>query len=639
MRNSRQAKQNDLLLKFLLIATVFFIVLVGILFWQQREVPTVAVTEEHAIIHFSDRSEPTSVTAAYLYGSKYIHDIEAYPQIRDLFFNVSFPELTDKNKIAESLAEVKVEKASEDEFGKVHVYSTSYYIGNLLISPDLTLHTLLANGTKPKTSIVLDSALSDVRSGVIKIQNFFDVAPPSYYDEAFVGAVYFPTASFPSLTVAEAGIVLYLLAELDPVNARLYEQFLHQYANQVLASGANFYQDIKYSLNLASAYLDIIKENSDYQNLLEDAREEWVDTKKVSLANYTKIKFPLNKFPYESRYEILKPKVNSFKSIDSNEKLGGDLMLSLVDNRLPEPSGKLYSYSLTSDSLLPFAVDLHGRKFNFLKEAVASFAGVDQNKYFFATGDKPIASEAGNTFFAGSQVFYREGDEVVPFSGSNESNTNKIQSNLQLSPGHDRLLYNELLWEQKSNPDSWDIKLDKIVQGKLLKSEVIARGSSPVLVLGGEIVMFWREGNIWQVNTNTGSEQIGIVLPKIDGLDKDFKLDYLEDTQTLLISRSYLELETLEPKVELTIHKLAKSKENALEVKKLYEFEIKDGIVLSVKQSPGGSYLAMLVKETIGERRPRLLIFDISNGIIKKELDLTPYSNKAMTIDEWLTSE
>lgn len=639
MRNSRQAKQNNLLLKFLLIATAVFLILVGIMFWQQREVTTIPSTNEKTIIHFSDRSEPASVTATYLYGAKHIHDIEAYQQIRDLFFANSFPDLTNKNKIAENLADLKVEKAKEDNFGKVHVYSTSYYIGNLLILPDLTLHALLADGDKPNTSIVLDTALSDVRSGVVKIQNFFDVAPPYYYDEAYAGAIYFPSASFPSLTVSEAGIILYLLAELDPENARLYEQFLHQYANQVLASGANFYQDIEYALYLASAYLDIIKESPDYQKLLQKARKEWIETEKIPLLNYIENKFPLTKFPYESRYEILKPKVNVYKPINANEKLSGELMLSLVDNRLPDPLGKLYSYSLVDDSLLPFAVDLQGRKFAELNEVVTNFAGTDQNKYFFISGDKPIASATGDTFFTGSRVFYRDGDKVDPVSDSKEKTKSTIQKNLELSPGQDRLLYNEFLWEQKTNPDSWDIRLDKIVQGKLLNSEVITRGSSPILVMAGEIVLFWREGTVWQVNTNSGFEQKAISLPELNGLNKEVHLDYLEDTKTLVISRSYIEFDTLQTRTELSIHQLTKSKDNALETKKVYELEINDGTVLSVKQSPGGSYLAMLVNETIGEREPRLLIFDINNGIIKKELDLLPYTNRAMMIDEWLVSE
>ncbi len=639
MKDLRRVKQNNLLLKFLVLATIFFIVLVGILFWQQRKVTIIPITDEQTIVHFSDKVESPSVTEAYVYGAKYIHDIEAYPEIKNLFFTATFPQLTDKNKITEALAEIKAENVMQDEFGKTHVYSTSYYIGNLLILPDLTLYATLVDDKKHNTSILLDTALADLRSGVAKIQNFYDVAPPAYYDNKYAGASYFSTASFPSLTVAETGIVLYLLAEIDPINARLYEQSLHQYANQVLASGANFYLDIEYALYLASAYFSIMKENPDYKNLLQLAKEEWKGTKKFSLVNYSEIKFPLNNFPYENHFAIIKPKINTYKSLNVNEKLSGILTLSLVDNRLPDSVGKLYHYNLTDKTLLPFAVDLQGRKFASLGKVVANFAGAGQDKYFFVSGDRPRASEARTNFFAESQILYREGNSVIPLNGQSDQVQKKIQKNLELSPGQDRLLYNQFTLAQKSNSDSWDIKLDKLTQGKLLKGEVIARGASPVMALADESVLFWREGSVWQVNTNSGFEQKVIALAERNGMYEKTNLDYLEGNKTLVVSRSYLEPEILEPKTELSIHKIEKSGEENLVTKKVYEIEIKDATVLSVKQSPGGNYLAVLVNETMGERKPSLLIFDINNGIIKIELDLKPYSNKAMTIDEWLPTE
>ena len=638
MINLGQVKQSDSILKFLGLTTLLFIVITGIIFWQQREEVNLPVVDEERVKHFSDRKEESSLVETYLYGARYIHDIEAYPEIKDLFFNTSFPQLTDKNKIDEALAEVKAEKALLDDFAKTHVYSTSYYIGNLLISPDLTLHAVLADGGKPNTSILLTSALSDVRSGVVKVQNYYDVAPPFYYDEAYAGAVYFPAASFPSLTVAEAGIVLYLMAEIDPINARPYEQFLLQYANQALASGANFYIDIDYALKLASVYHGIIKNKPEYKNLVEQAKEEWKDTKKISLTDYFKIKFPLNKFPYESHFEILKPTINIYKSQKSDEKISGEIKLSLVDNRLPDSFGRLYSYNLNDDSLLPFAIDLYGRKYSLLEEVVTSFAGISQDKYFFVSGIKPRASESGTTFFAHSQIFYKTGESVLPLD-TNLTKSRYVQTNLKLSLDQDRLLYNQFLLEQKENPDSWDIKLDKLMQGKLLNSELIARGASPVLVLAGEAVLFWRENSIWQININSGLEQKVITFPEQKGLSKVVNLDYLEDTKTLVVSHTYLELNTLVPRTELFIYKLEKSEDGDLLVKKTYEFEIEDATVVSVKQSPGGSYLAMLVNESIGEREAKLLIFNINSGIIQKDLDLLPYSHKAMMIDGWLVGD
>ena len=638
MINLGQIKQSDGFFKFLAITTILFVVIAGIIFLPQREDVNLPVVDEERAKHFSDRSEKSSLVETYAYGAKYIHDIEAYPEIKDLFFNTSFPQLTDKNKIDEALAEVKAEKSLLDDFGKTHVYSTSYYIGNLLISPDLTLHAVLADGGKPNTSILLDSALSDVRSGVVKVQNYYDVAPPFYYDEAYAGAVYFPAASFPSLTVAEVGIVLYLLAEIDPINARLYEQFLLQYTNQVLASGANFYIDIDYALKMASAYHGIIKNNPEYENLLEQAKGEWKDTEKISLVNYFETKFPLNKFPYESRFEILKPTINIYKKANNNEKLSGEIKLSLIDNRLPDSFGRLYSYNLTDASLLPFAVDLYGRKFPILEEVVTSFAGTSQDKYFFVSGNKSKASESRKTFYENSQIFYWTGENVLSLD-TDSVKSRYVQTNLKLNRDQDRLLYNQFLLEQTENPDSWDIKLDKLMQGKSLNSEVIARGASPVLVLAGEEVLFWRENSIWQVNISSGLEQKVITFPVQNGLTKVVNLDYLEDTKTLVVSHTYLELDTLVPRTGLSIYKLEKSVGKELLAKKTYEFEIKDATVASVKQSPGGSYLALLVNESIGERKAQLLIFNIKSGIVEKDLDLLPYSHKAMKIDGWLVGD
>ncbi len=622
--------QNRLLFRFLLFFTLLFVVMLSLLLWFGRNSAVPVVVEETVIKKFSQYASPAEATKVYEYGAKYIHDIEAYPTIKDLFFSQPILPLVEEEEFKLALEEVYLARQNGTDFGSIHVYNTSYYIGNLLVLPDLALHTLLLSKSRPYTTNLLEMALADVRSGVIKIQNYFDVAPPTFYNASSSGLLYFPTPSFPSLTVTEVATVLNVLANIDPVHARFYEAQLKQFASQTFATGANFKVDIEFALKLAENYISIMKTIPAYQELFAEAKTEWeeimvVDT--TATAPELIYDFRLDDFPYESALTILPDKESTYSPLYPNEDLDGELKLSLVDERLPKPVLRMYEYDFKHNDLLPFGIDLQPRKFPQLASSFGLSRYIDQDTYLFFSGDYSggIEAKAG---FKNPQALLRDQDQMWNLELLKDNQSSNLEQ-IVLAKDGTTIFFTTAEINSETGLKEQIINKTTLSGNRVVDVERLGVGSSPSLV-GTSTLIFVRNGEIFQLDLLTKNETIlpGINPVTVDLLER--KISYFNEQAVLLVVDTFIDRQSLIPTTKVFLYTLRGS-----EATHLYQATFSDLVVADTKLSPAGRYLALVATETLSRHSPKLLIFDIMNGIIKKEVDLSSFSPRSLFIDEW----
>ncbi|MEZ4195342.1 MAG: hypothetical protein R3B53_03050 [Candidatus Paceibacterota bacterium] len=435
---------NKLLMRFLVAASVVFLAVVAITFWRQQNKPVVVTpVSSSQVVNFYDLASTSDITQAYAFNSKVIHDLESYPDIKSLFFSARTNFIKDDNERLKALTRIKEAQKDTTDFSDKHVYHTSYYVGNVLVLPDLTLHELLLKKERPGTSVLLETALADVRSGVVKLQDYFNQPTPSQLDETITSQLYFKTPSFPNLTTAEVLTVLYLLAEVDPLNSRLYEMHAHQYIGHVLQSGGVFDFDVEYAVNLVAVYYQIFKQNEYYQGLIETAKSEWLDSTVATGTLALSPKYELVGFPHQSSFSIV---ANNYDYKVPAEELTGSLMLSLIDERLPSPHSTLYEYNFKSEDLLPSATSLNKRQFPALGVNVGFASYASLHRYVFVSGEQWLSDGLVDVKQnVNTDIFYYRDGELTALATSTSDESN-LYTRLHPALSSDSSL---VLWSQK----------------------------------------------------------------------------------------------------------------------------------------------------------------------------------------------
>ncbi len=609
---------NKIVLRSLVLATLIFVGLLLFLSWRNLEGVETPAVPPRAIQHFTDKVSDPYVVQHYGSGARYIHDIERYPEIRERFFERTSLDFSSGFMLEAELAEVKAARERAVDGIRQHVYATSYYIGNLLVLPEVTLYEQLTDN-RPKTTALLEAALADIRAGSVKISSVYDVAPPYFYEPGLANAVYYQTPSSPSLTVSEVAMVLYLLAVIDPVRARLYEEQLADYTDQVLVSGAHFPSDIQAALDLAALYHDIIVDHPDYQSLIERAKSEWSGLDGVSRVRtepVTERQFIIRDFPYQSSFFIDRIVNYSYTPQAPQEQPTGSLFLTLKDVRIPQVGSRLYAYNWETDVILPTALDLLPRQYPSLLETLEHASYQSQDTYFFVSSDA-----------TDSRLLRREGKEVTIIDGLEEL---ERFTDVEILAGTDLVLLAE----------------EKVTAGKQFhfidttdNRATIVRTLTDAIhatILDEDTVLYVdTRGEVWSSHSTSGTKRLEGIQPLSTSTASHLRTIHLNrENELLMVVDTTINSSTLIPETEVTLYQFTTTDQTTVEP--VYSVVFVDTKVMSGELSPGGRYLALVASTALSGRQPKVLLFDIMNGIIKKEIDISNFDPSTAALDGWI---
>jgi hypothetical protein len=612
---------NQLLLRFLIASTVVFLVVLTLVWWQDRNVTQMSTDTLPTVVRFSQVAAMADVTKAYAFGARYIHDLEAYPGIKSRFFNDKSLGFSNRQDLKKALAEVSVAHKELEESMKLHVYYTSYYVGNLLVLPGKTLQEVLLEG-RPNTSVLLETALADVRAGVIKIGEYYDVAPPSAYNTTFDGAVYYPAPSAPSLTVSEASIALYLLAEVDSSHARVYEQQLLDYAGHAFAAGAGFASDIQAAIDLAEIYHKIMIDTPEYQELIARAKDEWdiLPTEEVEREEpLAPARFSVRGFPYHDKFLIDRIFNNGYAPA-RDETLAGEVLLTMRDTRIPDAVSLLYGIDLEQSVVLPVDLSVQRRQYDFLLSSLEHASYNGRSEYVAVSQDEDESVLIG-----------RQGATVKEIEGLDlRFPVTAIDARYDLG----RLIvtdYNPTSLNERTTFATFTgLSLEALATVEQVTNPVIFDKERFFALEAEEVVI---------VNSAGGSRQKveGVKARTMVGSEANRQLWYFHELDLMVVADSAIEPTSLIPETEITLYTVRVGEGELVRVEPVYSVSFGDTLISDLAMSPSGRYVALVSTESLGTLESRLLLFDTLNGIIRKEIDLTDFSPGAVTLDAWLS--
>lgn len=612
---------NRFLFRFLVGATAVFVAVVTLLWWQGRAEPPVPVENVSSLRHFSAEAAMAEVTRNYAYEAVYIHDFESYPALKALFSEPGLAQELGAGTLDTRLQEVRAALSYGSAFNRDHVYHTSYYIGNVLVRPTLSLHALLTDTATPYTALLLQTALKDLRAGVVKTEEYYDVAPPSWYF-ASTSPVFYPAPSFPSLVTSEAVLTFYLLATVDPAHARVYEQSAKAFASQVFTTGAHFKIDIEYAIKFAHAYYTTMQTVPEYQTLIREATAEWPAAKtdeETVAVSAPAFRFSLPDFPVRSQFSATTT-LHARQAAVKDEQLEGQLRLTLVDTRLPNPRLMLYSYDITPGAqVLPAALDLTPRQEPLLSASLGYAEYVGKDTYLFLSGDL-LEDEASQYTFVSKGSFWRDrSGRVSPLQEDRALTGAPVLSKSGT----------EFLYTAKSAAEE-EVRLVSVETASKDSYRTIAPGHAPSFLSHQEVLYISSSTPyVYDLTTNQTRTVEGIAT-----LAAGDSLRYFEDQAVLLVTRGPVADGALVPESRIETYRVERE---GGEYRAVLETEIRltDALVASAVVSPGGQYVAVALTEGTEGRRSRVLLFDIISGIIKTEIDLSSFAIHPLRIDGW----
>ena len=620
----------------LLLTLVTLTLLFGSYFFYTWWVGNNKVSEESndtGLLHFSDIYRSADPTRDYASGALIITDIESKPNFKQAFFEPGTP-VPSRETISEELSKVQDFSRYVTASSAEHVFNASYYVGNYEVLPQKTLQAWLFSNDRTATTRLIETALADVRAGVVTIQDVHDVAPPYLYSlGATSSSVYFETPSFPSLTMSEVAITALIMAKIDSRHSRYYEAQVRKYAHEVYASGAHFEADISSAISLAELYMDEMEQNEQYQVLFTKASDEWgTDTFSVP-STFTPLihsLFSFARFPESSDVQFTDVVNYDYRISYSEENLDGVLRLSLTDTRLPHPGVRLYEYAVGDPAaqILPIALELQQGSEGKTREAVsfANYNSTNPDSFAFLAGKKGVN---GKLFAPGTAAVYTADQGIVAPNVMTSSLFDNINDREQIYIGNEAVF----ITEQQESGES------DIIQINLHETEqtptIIATGTSPSLVFEDSLLYVVDNMQVLGKNlsTNTSVTIEGINPSK--QLQADREIRYFSQQNILIVTDTWTDA-YVTPMVTVTLYALSQVN-GGIVAETRYEFTGRDLVVGSVALSPGGRYIAFSGTKALGGRTLGVLIFDTFDGIIKKEVDLQPFLASPVSIDGWFS--
>lgn len=616
--------------RFLMVATAVLVCVFMLLWWQERQQPVETVPVLPVAYSFSSRATPSEVIVVYGNDSRILHDIEAIPTIKELFFSNPVVLPNTPETIAEALNEVRYAVNASSSNSALHVRSASFYIGNLLVLPNLTLHAVLSEEGTGATARLLDTALADVRSGAVKLGQYFDIAPPSFYDQTLVSQLTYYAPSFPSLTVAEAATVLQLLAILNPLHARLYEAQLETYLSEVIASGSHWSMDVTYGMRFARAMVAAMQESPSYQSLISAAAEEWqtrdVTTRTSYLWQPAPFRFFSALFIYPNVMTVRRSDDLTRDTADDTSTEKGMIYLTLRDERLPAPVARPYAYNTETKMVLPTDLDLSPRQQPLLGSALSQVLREETGGRSIFLSGEPAPWYDRSRWYLTNRVFVREGDTVSPIAA--------LVSDTQV-------YYSALDWQEDSMIAFVRLPAEgKAVEGEVGVATTVTGASGPIVLGSGsdvtlvdeDTVLYVQSGQVYEWKKEQSESRVITAIPAPTSETERRQIEFFEEQSTLLLQDTLVDPFTMIPKTEVSLVELTATEERFTPGVKV---TLTGGVVHDVELSPVGDQIAFVVTPLGGIDQVRLLLFDINSGIISQDTLLEGFGTSRVTIDGW----
>jgi hypothetical protein len=557
---------------------------------------------------FSSVTSRTPAVAHYPSGSAIIHSINNYPTLLRLFDPAEIRRwLTpDLIEMQAGIASKKYLEASE--FSISYVYQTSYYIGNLLIAPDKHLVQVLDG--KPVSAHLFEYALADLRAVTTQLQDFYDVAPPYFYDTSIVSSLVYEHPSFPSLLGAEAYLVYLIIAQLDPKNARQYAQLASQYISTLRSTGSHYDFDIDYSLQLSSLLLPIMLDQTDYQGLFDAAGQEWLNQPLIAFEEKINIEF-LPGFTLPRRLMV------RGTGSGSSNNLSGNMIMSLVDQRIPDANSRLYELDLDREQIIPIALDLNARNYLDLMPSLGDYSNSVSGGYHFSGSPFKLR----NRF----DVYPRNPIQAWTRSGFEEPPRllfvlDQVDSYKKLSANSNGTYW--IAWSAKTNNLS-------VVEASTNRVSDLGKVKA-VSWFDQTSLIFVSDYGLELYSTLSGDRKLITPIGFTNDSDEYFVATETNGAYVIIISQNY-DVANLQHEAALALYKV-----NEQELELLRVMTISDAYVESAVLSPDGQFVGLLVSDGITNWNGSILLLDTNSGIIKKEIRLNDFSPANRSLEAWL---
>lgn len=591
-------------LKFASLFLLLAVVLTLTYIFYTRPLATQPV--EPAQLKFSQVSERTDAVAHYPQGAVIINTINDHPALLRVFDRAEIAGWLTPALLKAEATNLLKRQAVADEFSRSYIYQTSYYLGNLLVTPSQHLIEVLE--ARPATAHLIETALADGRAMTTQLQDVFDVPPPRFYEPGLEAGLFYTHPSFPSLVGAEAYLIYLLLAEIDPKNARHYALQAGQFVAALRASATHYDFDIDYALELSARLMSIIVNHPGYQEFLTAARAEWVDYHPASvLTNVPTEVLPGFNF---SRRISSSPRTES-----SVANLEGSLILALVDKRLPQASRRLYELSASDTRIIPFALELTPRQYSSLLPSLGDFSPLVDDGYHFSAADFTLLNRFDRRLIHPTQAWTRQRLTATPRLVLTTAAGLLKQLRANRSGSH------LLAWSKAGH-------LSLVVADT---NQVLDLGPAQAVVWSGnEAVVFASEFGIERFSLNS-QERTLLNLHELDFGDGTTKLVSDDVGNNLVVIKQKFDSGQLQFDAEFLSYRRDGEDWQLTARSRITDVKIESAVL-----SPDATQLAILTSDGLTNQSGSILLFDVKNGIIKKDIILTEFSSVNRSLEAWV---
>ncbi len=619
---------------------LILLVLAAGMWWYYTQVLTIDEVDEVEILEetglltpqrFSEHASRSGRSIEYL-NARYITDIS---QLTSTYIQFANDEdlgwLFDPQSVTAAMADL-VEIHSEEQYAVVRSVIDDPFA--VQVDTNQTLSDIVHGEGTPATAALIEAALTDLRAGVVSLQDRFDVAPPRIYDDSIAPAESLQTPSFPSLSAAEVSLIHMLIAELQPDHTQHYEKSALVYLDALAESGLYFERDIQYATRVAAAYFETIQGTDEYEALLDAARAEMDQVVLVDFTNARSLtlydhRFRLPAFPFASQAGLTESSNDGYVPQNSAETLSGGVYMTLTNELDQHGDPQLYRYDVGTDTIqetLPQAHDRSPFTAHHSSSGEVVFAGevhggghYDTGIYGFIDGDirllvEPSAHKAGHR--------YAE-------SRGPQLNSDGTMVVYQALAYDDVGIYSQLLREV----DRWGIYAG-LTDRQNAEPLLLTNGAHPQWARDDQYIVYVAASGIYAYDIAKTTDQL-LVTPSSEEQNFGYntQISLSEDKNHMVINRFVYEGDT--PVSLLEVYRLVYGNES-LSAERVYQMRFVDSSLFWPVLSPEGRYLAVQQYETLSRRLPRVLLIDLVDSEILREVSLEGYDVNAAFIDGWL---
>jgi len=209
------------------------------------------------------------------YALRYANASTRYPE--EMFYGISIPP-PPKNSSMEVKEEIELLKSYRELRTPEHVkafieqdHPSKIYFGKHTIAEYTDIREF------PATALLLGDSYHDALVIEMRQKKYYDRVRPSVLDPTLDTTV--PVhghPAYPSYRAVEMYFIAYVLSELAPQNRAEFIAHAEEIAKNCQIAGLQYPSDTEAGILLAQQLFDIFMENETFQELLVEAKDEWV---------------------------------------------------------------------------------------------------------------------------------------------------------------------------------------------------------------------------------------------------------------------------------------------------------------------------------------------------------------------------